>query len=340
MEGKSFAFDTNDEENQADEEEYDFMNFPNVENHLNPLDLSFEEQKQQMSRMFEGIWKKILKSAPAPQKSIDLSRHRVTYHRNFFLENEMAPFDSTYLIGKPDVVVCSDTRELLEGFLESLGTMKEGEISQFIVSSSKMFGAVGCLPRVLPNADILMELEVLKVEEIGDNEMVNELNENISEFKSMEDSKKLIEEGHLRAKDHFVNENFDAAIRVYEKILQILEFAICKNDGDKSEIQQLRVRFLTNIALCYMKKELPKRVISNIDKIEKICSIEENPKILFIKGKALRLLGEFKEANEVLKKANKLRPVDKTIITEMEKLEISVADYNQLSKKMFKNLIN
>lgn len=311
------------------------MNFPGLEDNLNNVNLSFEEQKEHMEQVFEGVWKKIQKAPPSNAKLIDFARNRITYHRNLFMENEPAPFDSTYLNGKPDEI-CNNTENYLKGFIEALSTMKEGESSRFIISPEKMFGKEGCMPRIMPNAEILAELKVLKVDEIGDDNCVNELD--LQSYRPLEQAKKLVEEGRLRAKDHFINENFEKAIRIYQKVIQIIELATTKDEIEESEKVGLSTQILINLALSYNMIEQPKNTIATITEVEKKCNIDNLPKVLFAKGKALRLLGEYKEALIAFKMAQRLRPNDKAITKELEKLDISVADYNEISKKMAKKL--
>lgn len=313
-------------------DELDFMNFPEVENYLNPIEQTFEEQKMHMTEVFDGVWKKVLKAAPQNAKAIDFSRHRITYHRNFFMENDTAPFDSTYLNGKPDIV-CNDIESKLPGFAEALSTMKEGESALFIISYKKMFGVNGCLPRVQPAADILAELKVLKVEEIGDDQSVNKIND-LNEIKKFSDAKNLSKEARLRAKDYFDNGNIENAIRIYQKIQQMLEFAKPEGDDEFKERDELLIQVLSNLATCFNINDKPKKTLATIALIETKCDIDNQPKILFAKGKALRMLCEYQKALVPLKKAQKIRPNDKTITSELEKLDKCIADDNEFTKKL------
>lgn len=315
--------------------ELDFLNFPDVENYTNPIEQTFDDHKMHMTEVFDGVWKKVLKEAPADAKPIDFSRHRVTYHRNFFMENEPAPFDSTYLNGKPDVI-CNDVDEKLTGFTEALSTMKEGENSLFIITYQKMFGANGCMPRVQPSADILAELKVLKVEEIGDDKSVKKLND-FAQVKTFDEAKELTKEARLRAKDYFDNGNISEAVRMYQKIIQMLHLVKVET-AYEDEKNTLFVQIMSNLATCYNIQNKPKKTLSSIQQIESKCSIENQPKLLFTKGKALRMLGEFDEAVITLKKAQLIRPNDHAISKELDKLDKCIADYNDLSKKLSSKL--
>lgn len=304
---------------------------------MNPLEQTFEEHKMHMEEVFEGVFKRIVKPAPASAKPIDFSRHRVTYHRNFFMENEPAPFDSTYLNGKPDVI-CNDIDDKLTGFCEALSTMKAEESAIFIISYKKMFGEKGCVPRVQPNADILAEMKVLSVEEIGDYQKINKINEDMSEIKSFEEAKELTKEARLRAKDYFSNDDVGEAVKMYQKIIQMLNFAKFNSEEAVKERDELLVQVLLNLVTCFNRQEKPDKALAQIGEIEKKTLIENEPKILYAKGKALRMLGDLHGASMLLKKALLLRPNDKILRKELEKLDANIADYNDMNKKLAANL--
>lgn len=116
----------------------------------NPCSSNFNELKIRMVEVTEGVFKKVQKKAPVDAKDVDLQRTRVYYHRNLYLENADHPFDSTYLNGnKPDEICIPLKRtKVLAGFMEAIGSMKEGEQSLFVVTYKKMFGELGCPIRV------------------------------------------------------------------------------------------------------------------------------------------------------------------------------------------------
>lgn len=120
-----------------------------VDAYKNPCETSFANWKKSMIEISDGVYKKILKTAPVEAKAVEIERQRITYHRNFYIEGEDAPFDSTYLSGEPDEICLPIKGGIyLDGFLEALGSMKEGEQSLFVVSYKKMFKELGCKPRV------------------------------------------------------------------------------------------------------------------------------------------------------------------------------------------------
>lgn len=335
--GTMFDIDTNDEETFYDaSNDVDFANFENSEEHLIPLETPFSELKTKMEVTSEGVWKKIYKEAKKDAELVDFSKHRVTYHRNLYQETESHPFDSTWLNGKPDIISPNDTHCILEGILDALSTMKEGEQSYFILSYSKMFKENGCEPRVLPRADIFCDLKVLKLEEIGDQINVDEL-EKSSFTKSFPTAKDIYHDGRLRAKNLFENKKFDAAIKMYEKMWQMLEFCSTENEDEIRERKELMIQNFTNLATCYNVREDPNKTMAMIRQIESLSDINGNPKGLFIKGKALRMIGEYKDAEIALTKAYRLIP-SSAIAKELKILDSCIAKYKDMTKKFSEKL--
>lgn len=123
-----------------------------LQRNQNPCSTPFSELKTNMMEIDEGIHKKIQKKPAENAKPIDLKRSRVIYHRNFFFENEDHPFDSTYLNGRPDeICMALDNGKTVyvDGLLGALESMKEGEESMFIINYKRMYGELGCPPRVM-----------------------------------------------------------------------------------------------------------------------------------------------------------------------------------------------
>lgn len=336
--GVKFSIDTNDIVECEDEsEEMNFFNFPDIEENLIPFEQqSFDELKSRMTEVCEGVWKIPYKEAPKNSTQVNFAIHRVTYHRNLYMENEAYPFDSTWMNSKPDVI-CNDTEKYLEGILDALVTMKEGEQSYFVISYTKMFKEQGCFPRVLPKADILCDLKVLQVEEIGDQKHIAQLDDHLK-VRTFAEIKSLSEEGRLRGKFLFSNQKLKDAIKIYKKVFQAIELCRPSNDDEKREQKELKIQIMINLATCFNIQQEPKKALSFIDDIEKICDISNNPKILFIKGKASRMNGDYKGACIALKKANTLRPHNTEIISELEKLDSSMSDYSDIDKKLSKSL--
>lgn len=332
--GTTFSFDTTDLD-EPDVEEFDdnFFDHPELDNHKISFNKPFHELKSQMNEECDGVWKKTYKEAKADAVTVDFTRHRVTYHRNFYMQDEDFPFDSTWMNGKPGVI-CNDTDQYLLGLIEALATMKEGEKAYFIISYKKMFREEGCPPRVMPKSDILCDLYVMKVEEIGNEESIQQLKEAGNTIKTFDEAKKLTEEGRLRAKTLVSEEKYKKAISIYKHILQVLGLCETSNEEEKKELNIIKVQVMTNMLCVFNLQERPQEALPFIKAIEKLCDINDNPRILFAKGKTMRLIGDFKTARDCLHLALKLRPLNAEIRTEIEKLAAAVQNYKELSWKI------
>lgn len=154
MKGVTFEINSkmldDDEQEELDGMFWTDVNDDDMEKYRNPCSTPFDELKQEMTHVAVGIVKKVLKKPAEGAKAVDLNRTRVTYHRNFYMEFAEHPFDSTYLNGRPDEMFLplDNNRRYLDGFLEAISTMQNGEQSLFIISYKKMFGPLGCPPRV------------------------------------------------------------------------------------------------------------------------------------------------------------------------------------------------
>lgn len=150
---QSTTFELNSEDVEDFDEDSDGMFWneetQDIDAYKNPCGTSFVDWKSGMIEISEGVFKKVRQAPADDAKQIKLQRARVTYHRNLYVENEDQPFDSTYLNGKSDeICLALKTGTYLEGILEALESMKEGEQSLFIISYMKMFRELGCAPRV------------------------------------------------------------------------------------------------------------------------------------------------------------------------------------------------
>lgn len=152
---KGVTFEINSKNTEFDDqEEIEGMFWTDMDDDLakytNPCSTHFADLKRDMTEVSTGVFKKVLKKPAEDALAVDLNRTRVTYHRNFYEELAEHPFDSTYLNGKPDEIFLplENNRRYLDGFMEAISTMRKGEHSLFIISYKKMFGPLGCPPRV------------------------------------------------------------------------------------------------------------------------------------------------------------------------------------------------
>jgi FK506-binding protein 6 len=342
LNGATFSFN-NEENNQEyidDGSSLTFEDYPDAENYLNLFKKTFDELKREdmQETRYVGVWKKVIQPAKANAKAVDFASQRIKYHRNIYLDGLDYPIDSTNLLSKPGVIL-PDTDMKPIGFFEAMKTMKEGEKSCFIISYEKMFGEVGCPPRIPEKSDILAEIVILKIDDIGDQELIDILEKNSEKLKKFKDLKASFEESRMRAKDYFKShDGLNKAVKMYKKILETLNFCDLESEDDKKDSIELKIMILTNLVICHIKKDKPHDALKFIAQIESLVDINQNAKILFNKAKANRMIGELDIAKICLKRAYFMNQSD-DILKEMDILEKCISNDKEFNKNLATKLI-
>lgn len=179
---------------------------------------------------------------------------------------------------------------------------------------------------------------MLKVELVGDDAVIEQLLNSEKVSKDFSKVKISAEETRVRASDHFSRKQWDRAVKLYQCILENIEITETKDDKGAAEKKDFIIQINTNLAICYNLKGDWSNAMSHVRYIESLCSIDNQPKILYAKGRALMMLGENPEALAALKKALKLRPLDKQISQAVEELDKRKESYENFQKTFAKNL--
>ena len=190
--------------------------------------------------------------------------------------------------------------------------------------------------QIPPKADILCELEVLKVQDVGDQEKINNLE--TAEVKNFADKKLSMEEVFVRASDYFSRGKLESALKSYKSVIQEANFSNVRDEEEKKSRNDILKRAHLNIAVCLNKTEKYDETLTHIRILENICCIEDQPKALYVKGFALMKLGELSEAVPPLVQALKLKPLDQQIIKAIEELNSRKKTYDINRKAFGKNL--
>lgn len=157
-------------------------------------------------------------------------------------------------------------------------------------------------------------------------------------MKKFYEVKESAEEIRIRASDYFSKKKWDQAIKLYQRVLQIVSLTLTSDQKEETDKNDFLFRINMNLAICFNKKEDWTQTMTHISYLEKISNIEDQPKILFAKGKALMMLGENNKASESLKKALKLRPLDTQISQTLDELKKRITSYEDFQKNFSKNL--
>lgn len=299
----------------------------------------FNQLKRDMTPIYSGIWKKIVTEAPADAEKVDIARHRVEYRYSLYQEGVVESFDSNYRKRKCAILDIYDKRQqsTLQGMIEAIGSMKDGEKSLFIITFEKMFKALGCPPRVGEKADILAEINVCSVTEIGDDEKIRLLTSNIDEFHKLQGT---FADALLRASNAFKQGSFKVAIGLYKKVLSKALFAKTRSADEKREREEIINKTYLNIAICYNVLEEYREALTNLEMVEQLSKTSvPTMKFLYTKGKALMMLSEYAKAEKVINAGFTREPANTSMHQLLKELKNRMAVENANSKAFAKKFI-
>ncbi|RWS00394.1 inactive peptidyl-prolyl cis-trans isomerase FKBP6-like protein [Dinothrombium tinctorium] len=311
----------------------------------NERSIAFDELSEKMQSLTEdgGVRKRVIRNGIG--NTINES-NSVSYHYEAYLEGEIEPFDSTILRGRP-FLHRLNYDFIYRGLVVALKSMKQFELSQFLIKSEYAYGELGCSPRIPPNSSILCRVEVLKIFEEGSLAHFEALTgEDQAKF-NLEDILRMCEEERISGNSYYKERKYKEAAFRYRKAIQVLEHKIyserIKSDKAENALQKL----YCNAAIAYIKIDKPKTAISFCDRALK--NDEKIIKAILYKAIAKRMKNEYDEAKELLKEAMNLdlelnQGLCPAIAKEMknleEKLKIEDAKEKDLYSKMSKAFIH
>lgn len=344
--GVVFSVDSNKDEdyNSEEEEEYrkkilEFSNLQVAGGGLEDEDCYTEGQpfekiaKKMTNLTADGkIKKRVIRSGygdKPPEKAIV----RVNY--NAYIEYDPEPFDSTYARNRAHQFVVNDGGVII-GLDIGVQSMQLEEKAQFIISPDYAYGALGCLNRVPAQAEVLFEVELVKIVNVGAAMKFDNL--------SPEQKKQFI---HVydyclalcaKGKDIF-SKNTKFAIKEYNIAVSLLECCHLENYEDQIKQQELLMKLYTNLLVCYTRTEEPKKGCLNFNKIKEMVkgtSLKIPAKCYFNNSRCLKMLGEFDLAKKRLECALKMEPKNSEILNEFVALEEEKKKYKRQEKHMAK----
>ncbi|XP_060850166.1 inactive peptidyl-prolyl cis-trans isomerase FKBP6-like [Rhopalosiphum padi] len=260
----------------------------------------------------------------------------VFIHYIAYISNLQEPFDVTYIQGRRPKRFTLGNGELLPGLEIGIKTMTTGENARFIIKPELAYREFGCPPRIPPNATILFDVHLvsfLSPESIltfdRENRDPNLFNKNLVQVKKL----------HLEANEQFKLKNIEKAIFNYNRALELLHLAGCKNDNEEIEMMKYLNKLYTNLSLCYLKQCAFNKVcrmgIEAMKYSERFS--KRSAKLFFNWGKALRFLKDFTEAKKKTQIALKLEPQNETIHNEIHKLEKDKEFHHNIELITFKD---
>lgn len=307
-----------------------------------PWQKSFNELRQNMVKLPDwNIYKKI--TVEGAGEPLNDRRARLTYHYNFFIEFAEDAFDSSFL-RKTKMVGYSHDFQSLKGTFLALRTMRKGEEAQYVINYELMFGKMGSPPRIPPKTDILVVLQLLDIEEIGDEKAIENLDEaNRTKFLFVEEK---AHEVLKNANDLYKQGRYSHACRNYHSLVNSLQVCNLANEDEQSRQQAFLVKIYTQLMQCYIKMEDWKKTCSMYNELKTISpsDLGKNFQAQLNNGIALAKLGEFDKSLQHLRMAQKICPhnevVNKELNTVNETKLKSQADDKSFWRKAFKIIEN
>ncbi|KAI4473866.1 hypothetical protein M0802_015907 [Mischocyttarus mexicanus] len=324
----------------SNDEIIDMINIDNFKNDdaedyesavTNVIGISFATLKSKMLPVTEDgkVMKLIKRKGVGVKASYDAL---VTIKYISFFEYNDEPFDSTFAQGKPRTVRL-DQGLLIPGLELALTTMEKHEISIFTIHPDLAYGQLGCPPRILPNAEVMFIVHL--VDYINNGSANAYINLSVEEKKLFPNIAKCVKALLDTAKHHFTKLGYKTAIREYEKAIRLLENAELKNDNEEQKVKQLLSTTYNNLAICFNKIDMPRRVCMACTKVS-----VPTAKTHFNHGKALIKIGEYARGLKELELAYKMEPKNKDIYREICLANEKYNQYCQLEKQLWSNCFN
>lgn len=320
----------------TDENGYDIKRETDLAKLQSPWLQTFDELRNAMIKLSEwNIFKRII----IPGRGDEIAgRHvRLVCHYNMFIQNELEAFDSSYLRGSPHKFANND-ETVMPGMLIAIRTMRKGEEAQFVIGSELMFGALGCAPRIPPNSDILLLVQIIECIEIGNENAIEELTPDERRKFSFVENKS--NELFTRAKYEMESKRYSKAAQVLHSSINALECTNLVNEDEEKRQRNLLTTFYTKLCECYIEMSNWQRTCSMFNELHRLDNAKNNWKALLYNGMALQKLGEYDRSLVSLKSAQKLKPNDSLINKHLQICAEKKEKYDNEMRNMWRRSFN
>ncbi|XP_039258157.2 peptidyl-prolyl cis-trans isomerase FKBP8-like [Styela clava] len=236
--------------------------------------------------------------------------------------------DGTLVEKNDDLVFVLGMQDILDAIDISVALMERGEVAAVESDAKYAYGSEGKLPEVPPNAKLIFEIEVLKIQD-GPFSSTIDLDRRIK----WADAKRQAGNKLYSAK------KYDEATMTYTRCTKALEKGwMCEeSEAGRVRINELRIKCYNNLTASQMKQEKWQDAFKSCRAAEKL--EPNNVKALFRKGKIHVMLGELDKAVDVLTKAGKLEPENKVIANEIAKHKKKLDKQKESQKKMYRRML-
>lgn len=280
-----------------------------------------------------GILKELIHPGEGPPIPFHAS---VSIHFSGFLEYSDMPFESTINHKYPRMMKLG--RDVtLYGLELGLLTMKKGEFSRFLFKPKYAYGDIGCPPHIPPLATVLYEVQVLdfldsaQVDEFMDLSVDEQNAVQLAKLLTVVDTQRNF--GNLC----FNKKRYEDAKERYQQAVTVLQNREPVNDEEKKCLEEIKLPFLLNLSLTYLKLEKPHKALCYGQKA--LIISPQNTKALFRCGQACFEMKDYEKAQDYLISAQSKKPFDPDINTLLKKLALCYKDYldreREMCSKMF-----
>lgn len=314
----------------------DFDGDDDYEGKISPWKKKFDELKPLMEPLINDVSGWIYKRTITEGKGDVMGdcNCRIQWSYSMFLEGQEDAFDSTpnNRVERTDIT--------LEGHHMALGSMRQGEEAQFLISYKFMYRDLGCPPRIPMKADILLVAKLISFVDTGDAQACDDVApQDRRKFNVLRDKVDLL---HKKALDDMRTKRYGPAIGVYRKAIQNLELCTLANEDEQNQQQKMLFDYYTNIAECYLHSSNWKKVCSMVNELRRRNAAYVNKDVNILLNEAIavsHIEDKFDRAIGMMKKAQLLDPCNERVNRElnnlMAKKEKYDSEYNAMCQKMF-----
>lgn len=226
----------------------------------------------------------------------------------------------SFTLGDGDVIQALDLTVQL---------MEMGEKALIQADAKYAYGARGSVdPEVPPDAELSLEVELLEATDAPDLEL-------------LPPAERIALASHKRERGnvHYQHGDYAFAVNSYSIALQITESSskVDISPEEEKELMDVKVKCLNNMAASQLKLDHYDAALKSC--VSALAHHPDNIKALFRMGKVLALQGEYAEAIQILRKALKLEPSNKTIHAELSKLVKKHSEQKGAEQAMYKKML-
>ncbi|KAF6016481.1 FKBP6 [Bugula neritina] len=292
----------------------------------------FQRMRKKMVNVTEdgGVMKRVLKPGMGPtisefvtqkqemeqekpeeeRRTFDFDDIQVAYHYSGKQEMDSEPFDVTYLRdSRPQKAHLND--EFFLGFRIAVGSMKNKEVADFIISPEYAFGTMGCPPRIKPDATLQYRIEMVNYWATTEIDAYIKMSRESKKLVPVCKLVKLCSKLREEANKLYNSADFKGAAHSYGKAIRILDNANLQNDEDEAMQQRALVKLYLNRCQCAIKLAKWDQAITYSNKVLEI--EPKNHKALYRKATAKMKFGDYDVARQIALLARTEYPNDQSI---------------------------